>query len=78
MTADRTGEGARAARRLGLIAALLAAWGVYALGVPASFGTEALKAAFARVKPARPSSAKVSWEVEGAEAERPRRPEPAR
>lgn len=78
MRAAGPGEAARALRRLALIGVLAAGWSGYALGVPASAGIEALRAALAKAKPARPSSAKVSWEVEGAEAERPRRPEPVR
>lgn len=78
MRAENAGETGRALRRLALIGALVAAWSGYAVGVPASAGVEALRAAFAKAKPARPSSAKVSWEVEGAGAAKPGRPEPSR
>ncbi|MBI2386396.1 MAG: hypothetical protein HYV14_10330 [Elusimicrobia bacterium] len=78
MRAGSAGEAGRALRRLALIGALVAGWSGYAAGVPAPAGIEALRAAFAKAKPKRPSSAKVSWSVEDTPAAGAARAEPAR
>jgi hypothetical protein len=49
----------RAFMRTGLIAALVAAWCGYALRVPASYGSKALKAALLKKVPAKPGAAQI-------------------
>ena len=56
----------RAFLRTGMIVALVAAWCVYALRVPASYGSKALKAALLKKSPAKPGHASVSWVNGGA------------
>ncbi len=63
MTRDLGSERRRAFLRAGLIVLLVAAWSVYALRVPVSSGTSALKAALAKTVPAKTS---VSWANGGA------------
>lgn len=62
MTADLEPGSFKALLRAGLIAALVGAWCVYALEIPAGAGSASLKAAFAKkAPPPKPGVASVSW-----------------
>jgi hypothetical protein len=72
VTLDFAAELRRSLFRAGLIGVILASWSAYALKVPVSAGTRALKAALAKKDasaksdPAKPSAASVSWVNGGA------------
>lgn len=66
MILDLGAERARAFLRTGLIAALVASWGVYSRHVPLKSGSKALKAALMKKVPPEPGSAAVSWVNGGA------------
>lgn len=66
MIIDLEAERWRAFLRMGLMAALVVSWSAYALRVPVSSGSMALKAALAKKAPAKAGTASVSWVNGGA------------